>query len=460
MEKEQYDVKYMRELLEYTNAYFYSLINEIYTGVAINLGMSSSDAYKLAKNNPNDLKKAKFFSNIFEKFKGIFKHKVPKFRYDKQIYGKGEPMSPEQWDKFNNYIDDYWKKNANVVAEDISIKSYMLGKETAKFEEKKKPYKNKSLLQITEDQFDGKMPDDIVTAYKNYDFTNAEKNIVNKSYSDVAMYVTQTDNNIQEAIRNQISLGMDNNLSPQEVGSNLYWEIEKNPANKYTAESLRKDWNRIAQTEMAVLANEGYLAEYESESMESMKEPEKAVYMVRVGGTCEYCRRLEGSIVRLIPREIADTSTESLKDIGIKDVNTDTYIYSGKTNVGRKRDDLQNAVPGHPYNVAQFQKINLEDEWFNPKSKQIEKRQKKDELIPKQKDYNYRSEEEKKSRKPHYISSTRVQYNNNVYESFEPSEYNKKLEEWRKNPSDNPIPVNNKSPQYKQLFDNAEKYGG
>ena len=138
--EEKFDVKYMAELVEYWNAYNFALINEIFTGVAINLGMSSKKAYKLAKQKPGDLRKANFFSNIFDKFKIIFKHKVPKFRYKKKIYGDGKPMTPEQWDKFNKSITDYWKKHANRVAEDIGIKSFMLGRETTNFRKNKKPY--------------------------------------------------------------------------------------------------------------------------------------------------------------------------------------------------------------------------------------------------------------------------------------------------------------------------------
>ena len=59
---EKYDVKYMADLKEYWNDYSFAVINEIYVGIAINLGMSPADAYKLAKTNPNELRKG-FFKN-------------------------------------------------------------------------------------------------------------------------------------------------------------------------------------------------------------------------------------------------------------------------------------------------------------------------------------------------------------------------------------------------------------
>jgi len=154
-QKEQYDVKYISELREYMDAYFYSLINEIYVGIGINLGMSEREAYALAKTRPGELQKAGFFKSIFDKFKDIFSHKVPKFRYEKKLYGTGEPMTPEQWDVFNKHVDDYWSTHASVVAEDVTIKAHMMGKTTSDFRTRKKPYKNKSLYQVEFDQYDG-----------------------------------------------------------------------------------------------------------------------------------------------------------------------------------------------------------------------------------------------------------------------------------------------------------------
>lgn len=119
----------MRELLEYTDTYFFALINEIFVGVGINLGQSEKEAYRMAKNNPKKLQKAGFFKNVFDKFKVVFNYKIPKFRYKKKLYQKNKPMTPEQWDIFSNSIDNYFKKHADKVAEDITIKTHELGKQ-------------------------------------------------------------------------------------------------------------------------------------------------------------------------------------------------------------------------------------------------------------------------------------------------------------------------------------------
>ena len=457
--KETYNIKYMRELQEYFDAYSYALINEIFVGVAVNLGMSSSDAYKLAKNNPNDLKKANFFKSIFNKFKDIFKHKVPKFRYDKKLYNDGKPMTPKQWQKFNRSLSDFWSEHANKVAEDVGIKSYLLGRDTTEYREKKKPYKNKSLEQVNNEQYNGDMPSTIADAYKNYDFTNKEKQLNNKSLSNIAMYVQQTDNKLQEAIRQQIQSGLDNNKTPQEVASDLFWRVEKGEefqdTSNYTAESLRKNWGRIAQTEMNVVHEEGILAPYDTQAMESMKDSKKAVYFIRTGGNCRWCVSKRGTVVRLVPTEIVkDTKDESLKNMGINDPHTNIAIWHGKNNIGLREKDFLVCCPAHPYNVATFVPFDPGKQEYNQKTDDVEYKPKKKQFVPQMKDYSYKSREEKKDRKPKNIGGGKVQFNNNTYIAVEPSDFNKQLEEWRKDPS-KPIPVNINSPQYKDIFSQA-----
>ncbi|MCK5606135.1 hypothetical protein KAR91_29825 [Candidatus Pacearchaeota archaeon] len=462
-EKEQYDVKYMSELRLYWNAYSYAMINEIYAGVAINLGMPESEAYKLAKNRPGDLQKSKFFKGVFERFKKIFNYKIPKFRYKKKLYDQEKPMTEKQWAKFNKHLDSYFSRYMNKVAENMTVKSNMLGQETTDFRRKKKPYKNKSLYQVEYDQYDGDMPDTLVEAYRNYDFKNSEKNALNKQFSSISMYVKQSGNDMQEAIRQQIQSGLDNNKSSIEVASDLYWNVEKNKdlVNEYTAETRRKDWNRIASTEMATVYEAGILAPYEAEAMQSLKYPARAQYFVFTGGTCPWCRAHQGVLARLVPTSVvADTTNDSLKSMGIKDPNTDIAVWVGKNNVGFKEtkavQEWRICAPAHPYNVATLQPIDIDSEWYNPKTGNVEQRLKKQKFVPKQVDYSQKSKEETEWRKPTFVGSNLVRFNNNLYEAVAPGEYNNKLEEWRKDPQ-LPIPVNKNNKNDMKIFDEAEK---
>lgn len=463
LEKESYNVKYISELREYWNAYSYALINEIYVGVAINLGMSEKDAYSLARNRPGELQKAGFFKSIFDKFKNVFKHKVPKFRYKQKIYGDGKPMSAKQWQTFSSAIDRWWAEKMNIVAEDVAIKGHELGKKTTEFRKRKKPYQNKSLYQVNFEQYKGNMPKTLKEAYEKYDFSNSEKNALNRQLSSISMYVKQTGNGIQEAIRQQIQKGIEEEKSPIEVASDLYWNVQKdeNLVNEYTAETLRKNWNRIASTELAMVYEAGILAEHEAEAMESLKDPAKAQYFVFTGGTCPWCRAHQGVLVRLVPSSIVmDNGNDSLSAMGINDPNTDIAIWIGKNNIGFKENknvhEWRIATPAHPYNVATLQPIDIKNEWFNPKTGDVEARQEKQKYVPKQVDYTQKIKDEKDWRKPTFIDSNLVRFNNNIYEAVNANEYNSKLEAWRKN-SQLPIPVNRTSPSYKRIFEEAEK---
>jgi predicted transcriptional regulator len=461
--KEYQDVKYIRELHEFWNAYMYAIINEIYVGIAVNLGLSEKEAYDLAKKRPDDMKKAKFFKSIFDKFKNIFKYKIPKFRIKKDIYNKGKPLTPQQWDAIDKSIEEYWSKNANPVYEDVTTKSFMLGRDTTQFRKKRKPYKNKSLYQVEYDQYDGDMPDNIKEAYSKYDFTNSEKNALNQSFSDVAMYVRETNSEIKEAIRQQVQSGLENNKSATKIASDLYWEVEKdkNLVNKYTAEAMRRNWHRIASTEMASVYEAGILAPYESDAVESLKDPKKAQYFVFTGGTCPWCRDHQGVLTRLVPKSVVtDTKNDSLKDMGIKDPNTDIAIWVGKNNVGFKETkavhEWRICTPAHPYNVATMQPIDIETEYYNEKSGNVERRPVKRKYVPPPMDYDFKTYQEEEYRKPTVIGRNLVRYNNNMYEAVDADVADQKLEERRKDRS-KPIPVSKNSPDYRRIFLEAEK---
>jgi hypothetical protein len=235
----------------------------------------------------------------------------------------------------------------------------------------------------------------------------------------------------------------------------MYWNIQKDESmmNKYSAETLRRNWNRVALTEMNYVFEAAALAPHEAEAMESLKNPAKAKYFVRTGGTCAWCVSKQGTIVRLIPSGIVeDHKSESLKEMGITDPNTDIAIWPGKSNVGLKQKQWNICCPAHPYNVATFQPIDLKSEWYNPKTGEVEARQVKQKFVPQMTDYSYESKKEKEYKKPVLIENGYVRFNNNVYMAVEASDFNQKTDEWRKNPS-GPIPVNKKSPQYRQLFE-------
>jgi len=456
------DVKYIRELNEYWDAYMFALINEIYVGVGVNLGLDSKEAYRLAKNDPEQLQKANFFSSVFDKFKRVFDYKIPKFRIKDRLFNKGRPITPKQWDRFNKKVNDYWDKNTERITEDMTVKGFFLGKETTDYRQKKKPYKNKSLYQVEDDQYGGDMPDTISKAYREYDFKKAEKQSLNRSFANIATKVKETNNEITEAIRQQVQAGIDNNKTSIQIASDLYWNVQKdkNLVNKYTSQALRKNWYRISTTEMSSVYEAGILSEYTNQAMESLKDPKKAQYFVFTGGSCPWCRAHQGALVRLVPAEIVtDTTRDSLKSMGITDPNTDIAVWPGKNNIGFKETknihEWRICTPAHPYNVATLAPIDLEDQVYDEKTGRVEERHKKQKYVPQEIDYSFKSKQELEDRKPVMIESGLVRYNNNLYEAVEHSQYAEKKAARREDPM-LPIPVDKNSTDYKAIFGEAK----
>jgi hypothetical protein len=446
------DERYVEDLIEYFSTYVNGLINEIFVGIGISLGLDEKRAYLIAKSDPKRLEKA-VFKDIFDKFKNVFKHRFPKFRTKTKVFNDGKPLSPQQWERINKEIADYWKTNTEKVTEDVTVKAYVLGMKSGKDRKARTDNTKKSLPEILKNN---PIPEKFAEAYKQYDFKNSEKNAMNRAFSNIAMHVSDTGDGIKQAIRKNITEGINEGKSSVEIASDLYWNIQKETGNE-TAESVRKNWNRIAATEMNSVFEAGILAPYEGEAMESLK-TDKGVYFVRTGGTCDFCLPRQGTLVRLVPTSIvADAGDESLKSMGIEDPNTDIAIWVGKNNVGRKKQDWNICCPAHPYNRASFSPIDLDKQEYDPKLGRVVDR------VPEslrqlgiKRGEQLKTPEEQEERKPRYISENRVQYNRNIYEAVDRSVADARLEQWRKDPS-LPIPVQIGSPQYRRIFGEASR---
>ena len=209
-------------------------------------------------------------------------------------------------------------------------------------------------------------------------------------------------------------------------------------------------------TEMASVYESGILAQHESEAMESLKDSRKAQYFVFSGGSCKWCQGHQGILTRLVPANIVtDTSDDSLKSMGINDPNTDIASWIGKNNIGFKQASWRITTPAHPHNVATMKPIDIETEYYNEKTGEVELRQKKQKSLPKQVDYSSQIKSEKEIRKPKKMGDNLVEMNGNIYEAVSADDYNRKLEESKKDRT-LPIPVNTNSPAYKRIFEVVE----
>ena len=454
--QEYQEVQYVRELTEYWNAFMYALINEIYVGIAINLGMSEKEAYKLSENNPNELRKG-FFDNIYDRFKGIFGYKIPKFRVKKSIYNKGKPLNQPQWKRINQQISDFWNAHSHKPAENVTVKAFMLGKKTAAFRKQGLNYKFKGLEQTGK-----KLPSTLVDALKSYDFRNSEKKAMAEALSRVAMHVTESGNGIEESIRKNIVKGLADGKSGPKIASDLFWEVQVKGAKKGdgTAAQIRRNWNRIAVTETQSIYEAGILAPHEEEASESIKGNGVPQYFIFVGGSCHWCRDHQGTVVRLVPGSfVKDKGNDSLSAMGIKDKITDIAVWIGKNNVGKysyKNPEWMICTPAHPHNVATLEPFDPETQEYNEKTNRIEpKQQYKTKYITTRKPFEFTADEIKE-RKAHYVGTDKVSYNDHIYEAVRPEDYKKKTEAWKKDPKQ-PIPVDITSTSYRKIFGDADK---
>jgi hypothetical protein len=459
--KEFQKVKYVRELTEYWTAYMYAVINEIFVGIGVNLGLTEDKAYDLSQNNPKQLKKAgflnKFLKGLADKFKRVFSHKVPKFRVDFKLFEKDKPIDNEKWDRINKKISDYWKKTAHKVAEEMAVKGYILGRDTAKYQKKDQEFETKSFEQVAEEDHGNNMPSSISEAYRKHYFNDPDKKTLNKSFSKVAMHVAEVESDVKDSIRKIVTTGVINGKGPQEIASDMYWNVQKAMP---SAAVLRRNWSRTATTEMQSVYEAGILAQYEEEARESLSDPAKARYFVYTGGSCNWCRAHQGTVVRLLPDDIIpDKDNDSLSALGIEDSKTDTAVWIGKNNVGRysyKAPYWQICTPAHPHGVATLTPIDFDKEFFNEKTGRVEKKQLyRTEFVPKRKDYEI-TEADRERRKPTFISTDRVSFNNNVYERVSPEQYKTAIEKWQNDPS-LPIPVSTESTRYDKIFGAAER---
>jgi hypothetical protein len=444
---ERNEVKYIRELQEYWTEFVSAVIAEIFVGVSVNLGMDEKEAYSLSVSNPAELKKS-IFDKTFERFKNIFSYTIPKFRIrGKRLFGGGKPLSPAEWNAINNYIDKYWNNTLSKVNDDVTAKAFLAGINTAKFRRENVPYQDMSLYQLNFDQYKGKMPRTIESAYKAFDFENADnqERYLSDCRENIAIHVQNTKDDVKEAIRVQVKRGLDDGKSATQIASDLYWQVEKDPDNKFTADRIKKNWKRIAITEMQSVYEAAALSQYEGMAAESLKDSSKAQYFVFTGGTCDWCTPRLGTLVRLIPKSLAKSlSSDRLSDAGIKDPNTDIAVWVGKNNVGLKKKDWMICTPAHPHNAATLSPIDLANEYYDEKDGRVKRIQKKSDYIPQQKRVEIKNERER-------ISDNTVKLGDNTYTAVSHSDYDRKLSEWKKNRT-GAIPVDRDSTDYIRIF--------
>jgi hypothetical protein len=223
--------------------------------------------------------------------------------------------------------------------------------------------------------------------------------------------------------------------------------------NKIVDPSLQLNWSFIASNALGYIHSNIKILEYEELSSHS------AIYFVyHAGNPCEWCNIHSGEIVRLLPRTVIDKNIDVLSHYNINDPYTETAIWFNKNNI----DHEQSRICSYPHIEEDYtchfelQPIDLDTQEYDPRRKRIVK--KVPESLRKygfERDQSFFSKEEEEKRKPKKIGENLVSYYGHKYEAVEQSEYNDKLEAWKKDAS-LPIPVSKKSTDYKRMFEGSE----
>ena len=176
--------------------------------------------------------------------------------------------------------------------------------------------------------------------------------MLREANAKAGQYITETSEAVRSAIQAQVMNAYNRKLTPVELASDLYWMKDDKPEMKqYTAEILMRDWRRVAYTELAMVTEAAKTAPLINQARKSIDDTALAVYYVFSGpGRCEWCDAHMGTIVRLLPPDVAGgADDDSLSGYGIKDPHTKIGYWPGKVNVGRPKAQWQVTAPAHPW---------------------------------------------------------------------------------------------------------------
>lgn len=369
--KEQEQLYYLEDLSEEFSNVVELLCFNVITGVVHNLGIKNPDEIKTDK----ELFKSFLgdFNKLPKKIKGYFLRK-----FNKSVYTPFElknikidlkrHMTPDEYREIDKQIKQYLEPYLNRLAEESAVKSSALSLYSLLKESERSPvktYGKKTFEEVEASTFFGYVPD----TYGEFDSRlNADRyqlKALTNSYTRMAQYVKKVDEDTRSMIANQVRLGAMNEITPMELSSNLYWGakdyIKANPElSDDTLLSTKRDWRRVAYTELAM-----YHESMKAGTLEGEAE-DHPVYFVFTGGTCDFCGPREGTIVRLIPTSlIGDTTNDSLSARGIKDPYTNIAHWSGKNNVGFKKAKWRVCTPAHPYGRAVMTRFFPDSEVWN-----------------------------------------------------------------------------------------------
>ena len=238
----------------------------------------------------------------------------------------GKPLKKKDFDRLIITIERFLNKNLKNTDKEIVLNNYVLGNLLAKLSTKN----TEDLLRL--------LPQEEISYHDNplpwyvEDPGRLELNPVQEQQIDLATraageYITKISNSTKALIRETYANSLRSRDSSSRMSQQLFDKFG----------SLNKDWDRIIEYEGGDSFNNAYL----QESFDSTKDNYFIRYEVLDGHTCPFCQDIKGKIV-LMAEDPQESTT-------IDNFFTDTVIWTGLNNVGRKRPDwIIPAGPVHP----------------------------------------------------------------------------------------------------------------
>lgn len=289
------------------------------------------------------------FKKFFSKFKPLQPMKIS----GKLIYNPEtkDDLTFDEYRNIENGVMDYLKDTIGDPNEELIIRAGLFGILKKKMEDD----------DISKDRQKQMSYDDIYERYGDFvsDTNQAKKELIKEKQmkravdyarKHAAEYLSIEDgelkNKIVKMFKKQIVGGLEDGISKREMLSRLYWIDPSDELGKRFSEETINAWNRdlrrIAITEYSFATNEGYLAAVKDDAKRGEK-----LYFVYSGRynpqekPNEPCNIYLGKIGLMVDEpQDSDYSTDS---------NADYLIWSGKTNIGRKKADWWFCIPTHPH---------------------------------------------------------------------------------------------------------------
>jgi hypothetical protein len=372
--EEHLRLRYLEDLSEELEAWGAILQASVIYGFLKSIGIDASKTSQLAKAEDAGESLFQFMKRAKKRLKGILGNRLDPDRAfivrGLPVYRRGKQMSVKDWERFEKEVTKYLHPYLDTLSSEVATKSVLLAFVTAENESKAKQageYRNKTFKQVQGSYYASDMPEDFEKANGDIKFSPSVKRGYAIAFANAAQHITAMDENIRKAVRAQIAAAVRDQKSPAQLASDIYWLKDDRPDLKdMNFEAMNRSWRRVAHTEIAFAHETAKAATYEAQAEESIDKPEKALYFVYTGGTCEFCREHEGDIVRLVPTSaVRDVNNESLKSMGIDDQYTDIAWWPGKNNVGKKRADWDVCTPAHPHSKATMQRFFPADQVWN-----------------------------------------------------------------------------------------------